>query len=247
MAFMTTPFMMLVAALAAPWIRGVPQRDYVHLITIAALMPLCALMVSSTVYDNDRLLMAFYPLMALLAAITVVQLAHVIAHRLQYAVPVLTVLISALVIAWPLVDSIRLWPHMLSYYSEVIGGLPGAQRLQMDHTYWNETYADAIDFINEDAPANATVWVEAWSLDVPQTYQMTGHARKDLQFGSDAAGSAWGLPTPKFAQYEANYVIVTYRFAGWTGATWALVAGNREPVYAIQRDGVPLLEVYRLP
>jgi 4-amino-4-deoxy-L-arabinose transferase-like glycosyltransferase len=247
MVVMTTPSLMLVAALAAPWLRGISQRGYVHLIAIAALMPLLALMVSSTVYDNDRLLMAFYPLMALLAAITVVQLAHVLASRLHYAVSVLTWLICVLVLAWPLADGIRLWPHTLSYYSETIGGLPGAQRLQMDHTYWNETYADAIDFINDDAPANATVWVEAWSLDVPQTYQLTGHARADLQFGSDAAGSAWGLPTPKFAQYEADYVIVTYRFAGWTGATWALVASNRQPVYAIQRDGVPLLEVYRLP
>ncbi|MFM7679883.1 MAG: ArnT family glycosyltransferase, partial [Roseiflexaceae bacterium] len=61
MVVMTTPFVMLVAALVAPWIRRVPQRDYVHLIAVAALMPLIALMVSSTVYDNDRLLMAFYP------------------------------------------------------------------------------------------------------------------------------------------------------------------------------------------
>lgn len=247
MAVMTTPALMLVAACVAPWLIPVSQRAYVTLIAIAALMPLLALMMSSTVYDNDRLLMAFYPLMALLAAISVVQLAQRIAMRVSQSAPVLAGGLCLLVIAWPLADTIRLWPHTLSYYSETVGGLPGAQRLRMDHTYWNETYAEAIDFINRDAPANATVWVESWSLDVPQTYQLTGRARSDLQFGSDAAGSAWGLPTPKLAQYEADYVIVTYRFAGWTGATWALVAGNREPVYTIQRDGVPLLEVYQLP
>ncbi len=247
MAVMTTPLPMLVAALAAPWIVTRESRGYVHLVGLATLMPLGALMLSSTVYDNDRLLMAFYPMMALLAAVAVVRLADDVALRVRMTSSVVCVVLCLVVSVRPVYDAVRLWPHLLSYYSESIGGLPGAQRLQMDHTYWNETYAEAIDFINRDAPTNATVWVEAWSLDVPQTYQLTSRARSDLVFGSDAGGSAWGLPTPTFAQYTADYVIVTYRFAGWTGATWALVAGNREPVYVIQRDGVPLLEVYRLP
>lgn len=247
MAVMTTPSLMLVMALVAPWIAPAPLRGYVHLITMAMIVPLLALMASSTVYDNDRLLMAFYPMMALLAAFSTVRSAQWLARVVRYSPHVVVMWCVTIVVAWPLADTVRLWPHLLSYYSETIGGLRGAQRLQMDHTYWNETYAEAIDFINRDAPAHATVWVEAWSLDVPQTYQITGRARADLVFGSDAGGSAWGLPTPVIAQYAANYVIVTYRFAGWSGATWALVAGNREPVYAIYRDDVPLLEVYRIP
>jgi hypothetical protein len=55
------------------------------------------------------------------------------------------------------------------------------------------------------------------------------------------------MNTTQMAMYEADYVIVTYRFAYWTPATRALVASNTPPVYQIVRDGVPLLRIYRQP
>jgi hypothetical protein len=117
----------------------------------------------------------------------------------------------------------------------------------MDHTYWNETYVEAFDYLNVHAPKKATVWIESYSYDVPHTYQLDGRTRADLRFVSNDGYSVWGMKTTQMAMYEADYVIVTYRFAYWTPATRALVASNTPPVYQIVRDGVPLLRIYRQP
>jgi len=141
----------------------------------------------------------------------------------------------------------QLWPHLLSYYSESIGGLPGAARLQMDHTYWNESYLTAFRYLDEHAPAQARVWLEPWSLDVPHTYQRARVIRDDVLYGSDTGGSTWGRPVEQFTPVDADYVVVTYRFAGWTPAIQALIRGNNQPVFVIERYDVPILEIYRIP
>ncbi|MCX6015112.1 MAG: hypothetical protein NT020_05930 [Chloroflexales bacterium] len=90
--------------------------------------------------------------------------------------------------------------------SESIGGLPGASRLDMDNTYWNETYAEAFDYLSANAPSNATVWIEGYSYDVPHTYQLDGRTRADLRFVSNDGYSVWGMHTMQMAMYEADYI-----------------------------------------
>jgi hypothetical protein len=55
------------------------------------------------------------------------------------------------------------------------------------------------------------------------------------------------MPITRLPSYEADYVLVTYRFAGWTSATYALVRGSAPPVFLIERSGVPLAALYRNP
>lgn len=246
MAVMVTPIAVLVAAIGGVvWGMRQPQlRDYSVLLALSGVMPLVALMLSDTVYDNDRLFMAVFPVLAMGAAVAVWGVAQRVPARWRHVALIGCVTV---LIANPVRDSVRLWPHLLSYYSESVAGLPGAERLRLDHTYWNETYITAMRFLDQHAPQRATVWVEPWSLDVPHTYQKAGLTRTDVQYVSDSGASIWGMPSVPTALVDADYVIVTYRFAGWTGPVWALVSGNSTPIFTIARDGVVLLEIYQMP
>jgi hypothetical protein len=247
MAVMATPLVILLVAVVGGVVAVPAHRSYLHLIVLSAVIPLCALMVSSTVYDNERLFMAFFPMIAVLAGYGLTRGVLFIKKSADHVDWRVWLVGLVLMVGLPIRDGVRMWPHLLSYYSESIGGLPGAARLDMDHTYWNETYVEAFDYLNVHAPKKATVWIESYSYDVPHTYQLDGRTREDLRFVSNDGYSVWGMKTTQMAMYEADYVIVTYRFAYWTPATRALVASNTPPVYQIVRDGVPLLRIYRQP
>lgn len=244
---MVTPLALVILGFLGIRWQHRDERSYVLLVLIAAMMPIVALMASSVVYDNDRLAMPFFVAWAILATHGVMQVATWLSRGKPQRQRYMWLVVLAVSVTPALFQVRMLWPHLLSYYSESIGGLPGAARLQMDHTYWNESYLSAMQYIDEHAEPNARVWVEPWSLDVPHTYQRAMSTRADIQFGSDAGGSIWGMRVGQFAPFEADYVVVTYRFAGWTPAIQALVAGNNPPVYTIARQGVTLLEVYRIP
>ncbi|MFZ9857865.1 MAG: ArnT family glycosyltransferase [Roseiflexaceae bacterium] len=244
---MVTPLALLIlGTLGIRW-RSHDERSYVTLMVIAAVMPIVALMSSSVVYDNDRLAMPFFVAWAILATHGVMQVATWLSRGDPRRQRFMWLVVLALSVTPAVVQVRMLWPHLLSYYSESIGGLQGAAQLQMDHTYWNESYQSALYYLDEHAPPRARVWVEPWSLDVPHTYQRAQMTRSDLQFGSDTGGSIWGMRVGQFSPIDADYVVVTYRFAGWTPVIQALVAGNNQPVYTITRQGVTLLEVYRIP
>lgn len=249
MAVMVTPVAMLIGAIAGAvaGLRAPTQRSFTVLLIVATLMPLMALMASSTVYDNDRLFMPFFPFIAMLVGMAIWHWYTWLGSHKVTGQRWLTVLAVLAILASPVSTSLRLWPHLLSYYSESVGGLPGAQRLRMDHTYWNETYRAGMRFIDDQAEPGATVWIESWSQDVPHTYQRAGMARTDITYVSGDGSSIWGTPLPRIPLVDADYVMITFRFAGWTPPVWALMSGNNQPIYTVERDGVTLLAIYRMP
>ncbi len=246
MLIMTTPVFSIVATAAVPFIARNEQKPYLTILAIAATVPLIALMFSTTVYDNERLFLATYLLLAMLVGVSLTRIAQLFSRGVVLDRRIWAGLVGIVVLI-PVTQSYVLWPHLLSYYSTSIGALPGARALQMDHTYWSETYNEALTYLDAHAPANATIWIEPWSYDVPHTYQKDGRIRADLRFVSDDGASVWGMPVTQMAAYEADYVLVTYRFASWTPATRALVNGTSRPVFVIRRAGVPLAAVYRNP
>jgi len=54
---------------------------------------------------------------------------------------------------------VRLHPYEYLYYNTFIGGEAGAfRRFELD--YWGTSYREAADWLNENAPPGANVWVE---------------------------------------------------------------------------------------
>ena len=79
----------------------------------------------------------------------------------------------------------KLYPHLLSYYSANVGGLRGAKRLGMETTYWCESYADAIPYLNEHAKPGDMIWVDPLSQNVMVYYQVNGKLRGTVEVDKD--------------------------------------------------------------
>jgi 4-amino-4-deoxy-L-arabinose transferase-like glycosyltransferase len=144
-------------------------------------------------------------------------------------------LILALLLAPALVSLIRIHPYELSYYSELVGGLPGATRLGLETTFWCETYKDALPYLNKNAEPNASVWAE--NPFVLRFYQRYGMLREDLQIvGGD-------IVSPR----TADYAVVEMRQTGFSYTPEVVdVMNEHEPLYTLTKQGVVLLCVYKL-
>jgi hypothetical protein len=123
------------------------------------------------------------------------------------------------------VGSIRLHPYEYIYYNAFIGGEAGAfRRFELD--YWGISYREAADWLNENAPPDADVWVEG------PAHLLDMYLRDDLNL---------------FSTYEVeraenyDYVVATSRYdldlASYPTA---------ESVYRIERAGA-LLAVIKQP
>jgi hypothetical protein len=238
------------------------------LLFLNALMPLLALTTGkSMVYDNERLLMHVFPFLAALAGIGFgwimigIQQAADRMQRPRWAVPV-TVLAVLLVFLPQSMDLVRLYPHLLSYYSETVGGIPGAARLGLETTYWCETYAAAIPYLNEHAQPGDMIWVDPLSQNVMVYYQVHGRLRSDVKIAYSPYAPTWpfvyaeyGPPTPA-EHFTSDFIVLQYRqtLMGSTPANpdrhfysshpdlqWI---GTHKLLYQLSQDGVPIMEIY---
>jgi 4-amino-4-deoxy-L-arabinose transferase-like glycosyltransferase len=246
----TTLLILAIVGLVRGW-RDRRESWPVGLWSLGALVPLLALTTGqSMVYDNERLFMPAFPFLALLAGLgldwLLVGIPRFLAQRGRIAsIAAISIVLSAF--APQTIQSALLYPHLLSYYSETVGGLPGATSRGMETSYWCETYATTIDYINTNARQGAIVWVEDWSHDVLLTYQQVGRLRTDLKI---ARVSGAGSPMPggmsrtiEAGIWEADYAIVAVRESGLTNEVNRFRNENT-PVFIIERQGVVLTELY---
>jgi 4-amino-4-deoxy-L-arabinose transferase-like glycosyltransferase len=234
-------------------VRTEALRALGGLLIICALMPLVALTVGQCmVYDNDRLFMPAFPFLAALSGAGLDWLfrgAKGIAHRLSKSVLASAVPFAVAAVAFVphLVAAGSLYPHLLSYYAASVGGLPGAVRMGLETTYWCETYAEALPYLNAHARPGDVVWVEDWSHDVMFYYQLQGRLDSRLRITWPPYGSSvfrrHGIKGVEATIDKADYVVIQYRQTGFDDeiTNWLR---RHEPVYRFQHQGIPLLEIY---
>jgi 4-amino-4-deoxy-L-arabinose transferase-like glycosyltransferase len=223
-----------------------------------ALVPMIVLSIGeSMVYDNERLFMPTFVYIAALAGIGLdwalvgirnglKRLNHESLLRPATAILLLLVFVPHLALALPL------YPHWLSYYSESVGSLPGARRMGLETTYWCETFAESLAFINTNAEAGDSVWTDPWSHDVMVYYQLQGRLRDDVDIATPPYATSILTPEARLIvrdYYEADFVVLQYRQTaiGEDPAKSPILAwaASREPDIRISYRGVPLLDVYQ--
>ncbi len=241
--------------------RGRQDRGLGGLLVISALTPLLVFAIGRTlVYDGERLFMPAFPFLAALAGAGfgwMLAGLQKLADRMQrpaWIVPAGSILV-ALFLAPQVVTMAGLFPHLLSYYSEGIGGLPGATALKLETTYWCESYAAALPYINAHARPGDRIWVEPWSYDVMIYYQLHGQLRKDVFILHDSPTQSIfgpGAPQPVIGDYSiANWIILEYRqtqFDEMGGAVPALpgfLETLAPPVLQVSYQGIPIMELYK--
>ena len=235
------------------------ERALGGLLLLNALVPMLALATGlCMVYDNDRLFVPAMPFVAALAAIGLHTLAEGIraviaaAPRVRCGAHALAVAaLAGLVFVPPLVAAAQLYPHLLSYYCGLVGGVGGATRLGFETTYWCETYNATLEYLNRHAQAGDVVWVDPWSHNVMIYYQRVGRLRDDLRL------AGWGeipslfdpqIVTVNAGYDEADWVVFQHRQTafGEQGRAHPLVRWmqERSPEFELRFDGVPLVSVY---
>jgi 4-amino-4-deoxy-L-arabinose transferase-like glycosyltransferase len=237
------------------------NRPFACLLAANVLLPILLIASGWTkVYDNSRMLMPVFPFLATFAGIGFAWLrdgAVEMSDRLRisryWAVSLTAAGILAVLLP-PCMESIRLYPYLLSYYSEAVGGLPGAHRLGMETTYWSESYLDAVPFINAHARPGDTIWVLHSSVDVMVYYQLHGLLRKDVVFaGIDQSDTIYRVGVD-FQQTDMDYtsatfVVVQHRESLLydlsekpTGIlSWM---EQHAPAFQMEREDIPILDIF---
>ena len=241
----TTTVLALIGSLSV-----VRQRNAVGcLLVIGALIPLLIMATGrSQLYDGERLWMPSFPFIAALAGVgfgQVVIAIRFISQRLQIArwTAPLVAIAAGVAFVPQLLATHDVYPHLLSYYSETIAGMRGANRLGLETTYWAETYAAVIPYLNTYAPPGAMVWAEAH--DVLLYYQLHGQLRSDLRIASrhGAEGIVPGVEGYTAPVEDADLVIVQDRQSGFFGGITEWMH-NASPVFQVSNHGTPLIQVY---
>ena len=200
------------------------------------------------IYDNERLFMPVFPFMAALAGIGFGWLTNLLQKlalqikRPRLAAPLIWIMGIALLMPQS-INIVKLYPNLLSYYSESVGGLPGATRLGLESTYWCETFMAALPYINTHAKPGDLIWAEdtQWAQDsVLGYYQEIGLLRKDIEISR--------FPAEEFPQ-DGDWFIYQYRqsqFGPGGEENYSLyqTLKTQDPVYELYYQGIPLMGLY---
>jgi hypothetical protein len=124
----------------------------------------------------------------------------------------------------------------------------------LETTYWCESYASALDYINTNAEEYDRVWAEPWSHDVLVYYQEQGLLREDLVILIPQAGieSIFGINAGRLlpgGYRDADWILFEYRQTqyGVYRENYEVLTYIRtlEPVQRVEYQGVPIMELYR--
>jgi hypothetical protein len=210
----TTLLLLLVGAFS---LLRKPRWDLIVLLLIWSILPIVAVLgLDVHLYNNFRQLFFLLPPLFLLAGLGLDWLLRLVRR------PSLRFLILALVLLPGMYANITLYPYQYVYYNQLAGGLRGAYRV-FDLDYWNLAFREGQDYINQNAGANANIFV----LDSKPSAQT--FARPDLIFNA--------LGSRKKDMESYDYIIVST-------AQNEDVAYSRFPtVFVVERGGVPLVYV----
>jgi 4-amino-4-deoxy-L-arabinose transferase-like glycosyltransferase len=212
----------------------------------------------SELHDNDRLFIPVFPFIAALAGIgfdwLIKGLEKIFIRIKQPALTITTPIIMGIALLISQSAAMAgLYPHLLSYYSEGVGGLRGANKLGMETTYWCETYSAALPYLNSQAKPGDTIWVEPLSANVLIYYQTIGRLRRDVQIMTppntqSVLQPASSEPVSK-TPWQADWFIVQYnqsQFVRNGSDMYSLLQtlDSRKPVYQVISQGVPLMRLY---
>lgn len=171
-------------------------------------------------HDGVRLFLPAFGLLALLAGLGVVQFAQWVGKAARW--------IASISLAEAVVSVLVMMPVPLSYFSPIVGGLPGAARRGMEPTY----YWDALD-------ADALAWLRA-NTRPGQTIQFSSFPTSWLYLRETGA-----LP-PRLASIDPGspaWYVLQNRPGAWS--PWdRTLATEAKPAYAVTKLGVPLVWIF---
>jgi 4-amino-4-deoxy-L-arabinose transferase-like glycosyltransferase len=118
-------------------------------------------------------------------------------------------------------------PVPLSYFSPIVGGLPGATRLGMEPTYfWDGLTGDALDWLNENTPPNGRIEFATFPTSWLYLHE-TGRLK----------------PNITDRRRPCTWFVLQNRPGAFQARDRALIARG-QPAYVVTKWGVPLVGIY---
>jgi 4-amino-4-deoxy-L-arabinose transferase-like glycosyltransferase len=176
----TPPAWMILAAIGLLGFIAGRGRDSAMgwaVINWAAMMLVRALPIAPG-HDGIRQFLPAFPFLALMAAFGVFSLQRLFRSE------IVGVVIAGLAVGSSAVSCWYARPAPLSYYSELVGGLKGAQKLGLESTYWWECVSpEFLEEMNRTLPEGAVVGLSSHGniQDVFERYQKWGMLRSDVK------------------------------------------------------------------
>ena len=187
------------------------------------------------IYGGPRQFLAAFPLWAMVAG---VGLGWVVS-RLRFKRPAVPLALYC-ALALPGI----LWTgagNSLEYYGEAVGLIPGARALGFETTYLADTYKPAVAYLNEEARRGATIYAQAGTFAVLESYRRTGELREDLR-PAYLAPIAPDKYTVDDEPRAGSFFLFLPRQSIYTNGMMALE--KKPPLYAFEKGGIPLVKVY---
>jgi hypothetical protein len=241
------------SAWVRPWFgRGSARRmdpEATDLLWIGALVInyVAWLSPKTPIFGGTKHWMTAYPFLALFAGVgldVIVRAARAELFRLRRRAKLLrdlavngwapTALLCAALFAAPLTETVRSGAFGLGSYTPLVGGVAGGAMLGLNRSFWGYSTSAVADFLNREAPPNATVYVHdtagaAWDM-----LQRDGRLRRDLR-------PVWSPVGAAFALYHHEKHMLGHEYQDW------VAFGTVKPAFVAGLDGVPIIEVYEDP
>jgi 4-amino-4-deoxy-L-arabinose transferase-like glycosyltransferase len=205
---------------------GASRRDAEAVLwTIGALaLPLARLLPSAPAHDAARLLLPSLYCLVPLAALGLAEARRLLPGR------ILGPLLWVAALGLPARAILELHPYEMSYYSEALGGLAGADRLGFEVTYWFDAFTpQAREAVQALLPEGARVRTAPRYTGYPLLREW-GQWRRDLQDDDE----------------RPQFLILYGRKGYYTQIPeLAAIAERATPLWALRVQGVALVRLYR--
>lgn len=231
MLFLVTPPLTLgLALLGLVWPRRADSL-WQALTVVFGFWLLLLLLPNTPKYDNERQLMMLAPFLAMFAGMGAQDALDRLARRVQPRVQrLLRVLLGPVAVGVMGLELLGALPVPMSYFSELVGGLPGAVRLGFEPTYALEVLSPGVLKSFEERLPTGALLTAIPSADFVKFLQNRGYLRADLQV--TRTGGPFYLLVNRHNVFSAE---------------GNAVKAHGEMLSAYRKEGVPLAELWYLP
>ncbi|MBC7262811.1 MAG: glycosyltransferase family 39 protein [Chloroflexi bacterium] len=238
LTFATVPATLMLTCLVGGivFVRAARRDEAAGLVLLNIAVPIAVTATGlSAAYNGVRQFLPVFPYLAALAGTGFGVLADWVEARLSgrgfWLVVLVTVVVALALLIPPARSLVNIHPYELAYYSEWVGGVPGAYRLGLETTFWCDTYIDALPYLNAHAAPGELIWAE--SPAPLRMYQQLGMLRCDVTIrGGD-------LVDP----YTCDFAVIQARQSGYTTRIREILA-TRQAVHSLWYNGVLLMAIY---
>lgn len=220
---------------ARPGTSGAPKPGARTFLLLNGLTPILLIALPSTpIFGGVKHWMTGMPMLLLFAGYALTwALRRATASLRSPALRTALVTASVLLIfAGPVRASLRAVRYGTAYYNELIaGGIQGAADKQLMRIYWGYTTRQALDWLNRNAPRNASVFFQNTTWDAWDAYRRDGLVRHDIRYAGGPQGCDIALIEPQKAFQDLD--IDTRQAMDTAG-----------PSGFVSFEGVPMLRIY---